>query len=440
MNKSKTLNAWLWKWHIIAGLFCTPFMIVLAVTGSIYLFKGYFNDYVYSDARFIRVEQGVSITSYTDQLLTAQQNAEGHIMSVTVPTSPDQATAFRQHGKGHATNLIYVDPYTNEVTGSYQQKQTFMYKVRKLHGELLLGKKGSLVVELVASWFVVMFLTGIYVWWPFKGFSLKGYFTIRTDKSSRLKWRDLHAVIGFWVSLFMLAIIAGGMPWTELFGDQLKWVQAKTDTGYPQHWRNARGLESISPASLNGIDLQGSTHTNHAATPVFTIDQVINNEAVSKLDGQITVTLPRNQTDVYTIKNRAFWLRDQEVIHLDQHTGKTIKALAWQDVGILMKTRQLFMRFHQGEYGLANLVIVLVVVLLFLFSLIASIVSYFKRKPKGRLGLPKVPEGFKLSLLLVVGIISLGILFPAFGISLVIIFLVEKVWVLKSKLTTSNTN
>jgi len=77
MNKSKTLNAWLWKWHIIAGLFCTPFMIVLAVTGSIYLFKGYFNDYVYSDARFIRVEQGVSITPYADQLLTSAQTAWG---------------------------------------------------------------------------------------------------------------------------------------------------------------------------------------------------------------------------------------------------------------------------------------------------------------------------------------------------------------------------
>ena len=29
----------LWRWHFHAGLFCIPFVIVLALTGSIYLFK-----------------------------------------------------------------------------------------------------------------------------------------------------------------------------------------------------------------------------------------------------------------------------------------------------------------------------------------------------------------------------------------------------------------
>src|SRR6187200_244186 len=29
----------LWRWHFHAGLFCIPFVIVLGLTGSIYLFK-----------------------------------------------------------------------------------------------------------------------------------------------------------------------------------------------------------------------------------------------------------------------------------------------------------------------------------------------------------------------------------------------------------------
>ena len=29
----------LWRWHFHAGMFCIPFVIVLALTGSIYLFK-----------------------------------------------------------------------------------------------------------------------------------------------------------------------------------------------------------------------------------------------------------------------------------------------------------------------------------------------------------------------------------------------------------------
>jgi uncharacterized iron-regulated membrane protein len=29
----------LWRWHFYAGLFCVPFIIILALSGSLYLFK-----------------------------------------------------------------------------------------------------------------------------------------------------------------------------------------------------------------------------------------------------------------------------------------------------------------------------------------------------------------------------------------------------------------
>ncbi|MFZ0267652.1 PepSY domain-containing protein, partial [Caulobacter sp.] len=29
----------IWRWHFYAGLFCAPFIVILAITGSIYLFK-----------------------------------------------------------------------------------------------------------------------------------------------------------------------------------------------------------------------------------------------------------------------------------------------------------------------------------------------------------------------------------------------------------------
>jgi uncharacterized iron-regulated membrane protein len=35
-----------------------------------------------------------------------------------------------------------------------------------LHGELLMGDRGSMIVELAASWAIVMIATGIFLWWP----------------------------------------------------------------------------------------------------------------------------------------------------------------------------------------------------------------------------------------------------------------------------------
>ncbi len=413
MNKSKHLNQWLWKWHIVGGLVCMPVVALLCITGSIYLFKDNFNDYVYQDARFVSVPENTKTVPYADQLNAATAFSDHPIMSVTLPASSKHATGFRQHAQAHSRNIVYVNPYTNAVSGTYQQKQTLMYIVRKLHGELLLGKPGTLMVELVASWFIVLVLTGIYVWWPARGFSIKGFFSVRRNQGKRLFWRDMHSVLAFWMSVFMLIILAGGMPWTDVFGDNLKWVQKQTNTGYPQHWRNAKGLRSNS---------QGTSATSKNVS----LDQIVAIAEIRDLPGAITIKLPKGSDGVYTISNRAFWLANQRVIHVDQYSGEVIKDLNWTQVGILMELRQVFMRLHQGEYGKLNIIAVLLVALTFFVATVASLISYLIRKPKGEWGLPQAPDSFKIGIPVLVIISLLAIVFPMFGASVILTLVVAK--------------
>lgn len=415
MNKSKQLNQWLWKWHIIAGLICAPIMALLCITGSIYLFKGKFNDYIYQNARFVSAPAKQQRTPFSEQLSAAENISDSHIMSVTLPQTRDHATAFREHATRHARNLVYINPYDNSVTGTYQQKQSFMYTVRKLHGELLLGITGTLIVELVASWFIILALTGIYVWWPYKMFSLGGFFTIRSKKNRKLFWRDMHSVLAFWMSAFMLIILAGGMPWTELFGDNLKWVQEQTQTGYPDHWRNSKGL-----SSNQVVTKQQST---------LSLDAVVKIAKERDLKGEVKITIPMDDSGVYTVANRSFWLEDQQVLHLDQYSGEVIKALKWNQVGILMELRQVFMRLHQGEYGTVSLIAVLFVALTFFVATLSSLISYLIRKPSGRWGVPKVPDSFNAGIGVIVGMGFLALLFPAFGLSVLVIVIVS--WLTK---------
>lgn len=411
MTKSKSLNQWLWKWHVVAGLVCLPFIALLCITGSIYLFKSNLNNYVYQDARFISVTENAKPALYADQLNSAKKYSDQHIVSVTLPSAVEQATAFREHSKGHSQKMIYVNPYSKQISGTYEQKHSFMYTVRKLHGELLLGLPGSLLVELVASWFIVLALTGIYIWWPAKRFSVRGFFAVRTKQGRRTFWRDMHSVLAFWMSLFMLIILAGGMPWTEVFGDNLKWVQEQTNTGYPTHWREAKGLSSNADLSSAGT---------------IPLDQVVAISKTRGLDGKVSIKFPVSSKGVYTITNQARWLDDQQVIHVDQYSGDVIKALKWEQVGILVELRQIFMRLHQGEYGKLNLIIVLIVALTFFVATAASLISYLMRKPKGQWGLPKAPASFKVGLTIVTMIALLALLFPAFGASLVLILLVTR--------------
>lgn len=412
-NKNLDLNRWLWKWHVIAGLITMPFMLLLALTGVIYLFKADVNEQIYHSTLYNEApKQNAVKLNYNEQLSAAMAYTDNRIAAMVIPVSDERSTEFEVKGKGHAKKLLYVNPYTAENLGEIDSKQTLMHTVRKLHGELLLDTPGTLVIELVASWFLVLILTGVYVWWPSKSNGAGGFFTIRMNKSKRLFWRDLHAVSGFWVSILLLATLAGAMPWTDVFGSNLKWVQAQTDTGYPKNWRNAKGLVSSLPENIN--------------TPALTIEQVVTIANERNLAGKVKVKLPSAKSGVYTIANRSLWLSDQEVIHIDQYSGDVILAYTWDDVGILMDLRQVFMRFHQGEYGLVNWIVMLLVGLTFFIMNLAGTISYLKRKNKGDWSIPKVPSRFNVDAFLVVFIIFLGLLFPLFGASIVLIWLYEQ--------------
>lgn len=412
MNKNTQLNQWLWKWHIVGGLISLPFMLLLAVTGVTYLFKEDVNQQLYKDTLIVATPAPNSQPlSYARQLQAAQNADQGKVVGMTLSPEKNQATEFKIKGQGRATNGLYVDPYTANVKGTINQKDTLMYLVRKLHGEILLDKVGTLTVELIASWFIVLILTGLYIWWPKQDSGAAGFFTIRTNKGRRTFWRDIHAVTGFWLSAFLLAVVAGGMPWTDVFGSNLKWLQQQTDTGYPQNWQNAKGLKSI---------------TTQTKTAPLDLDQVIKIAQTYQLPGTLSIDLPNSSNGVYSIKNRAFWLEDQQVIHIDQYSGKVITAYDWNDVGILMEIRQVFMRFHQGEYGLLNWLVMLGVGLAFIVMTAAGLISYLLRKTKGSWSIPQVPARFNVDKTLVLLIIILGLLFPLFGASLVLLWLWEK--------------
>jgi len=407
--KNTYVNRWLWKWHIISGLVCVPILLLLSITGILYLFKEDYNNHEYKTARFVDVPSGISEGFYKHyqpfvvQLNAARHFSEKEVSEVKLAESADQAIAFRIQGKGRSRHFVYVNPYTAEVTGEYVQKESLMFTIRKLHGELLLGKVGTLAVELVASWMIVLILTGLYIWWPLKKFQLSSYFSVRFNEGTSVFFRDLHAVLGFWVSIFLLIILAGGMPWTDVFGSNLKWVQSKTGTGFPQDWQRT---------SLKSESFQNQQRS---------LDDIIAMSEINTLQGQIVIQLPRSESSVYTVRNRSFLLRDQQVLHIDQYSGQILKELNWQDVGVLMDMRQVAMRLHQGEYGRINWYVVLAVVLIFTLTTIAGFTRYFIRKPKGRWGLPNVPESFTPGLGLLVPIVGCAFLFPLFGLSLLVL-------------------
>ena len=130
---------------------------------------------------------------------------------------------------------VWVNPYTLQVMHVAVEEDRFMPWIHRLHGRLLMGDKGSYLVELAASWAIVMMVTGLFLWWPRDAKGLAGvlYQRLRIGSSTqfsgkvakRIFWRDLHAVIGFWIAFFVMFLLISGLPWTKSWGGLLKEVR-----------------------------------------------------------------------------------------------------------------------------------------------------------------------------------------------------------------------
>jgi uncharacterized iron-regulated membrane protein len=139
-----------WRWHFYAGLFCIPFIIILLVTGSLYLFKPQI------ESAIDRPSDALSFTgpvkSITEQVSAATMAHPGaKLSSVEVRQNPQDATRVVLTENGEKLRL-YVHPQTLAILKSVPEEQRFMAQVKNIRGELLSGKVGEIIVELAACW------------------------------------------------------------------------------------------------------------------------------------------------------------------------------------------------------------------------------------------------------------------------------------------------
>jgi|TARA_B110000503_G_C7127533_1_gene405354 uncharacterized iron-regulated membrane protein len=204
VNSQLALRQRLWRWHFFAGLIVCPFTCLLAITGSIYLFKPQVDAYIESsvNARAPAIAAGTAVIS-SDQLLSGllANQPEARLKMLVLAKPDDRSIEIELIQVNGAAEIFWLDRYTGTVLDSALSSERFLNVVKRIHGELLLGDLGSYFVELMASWLVVLILTGLYLWLakpdsqqPSK---LRRWFVPRLkDQAPRPKVASLHGVIG----------------------------------------------------------------------------------------------------------------------------------------------------------------------------------------------------------------------------------------------------
>ncbi|MGK6319571.1 PepSY-associated TM helix domain-containing protein [Sphingomonas sp. DT-204] len=439
---SSRLYRAIWRWHFYAGLVVAPFLLVLAVTGTIYLFNDEINDAIYPEQRFVAPHAAdVPVSRMIDAALAVRPGAATRI---DLPAANDRsAVVFVTPASGDPVR-VSVDPGTGRVLGSFVYERTLVGLADTIHGSLAIGTVGDRIVELAACWALVLIATGLYLWWPRGRKGPGGILFPRLGAKGRLFWRDLHAVTGIWTVALIAFLIVTGLPWAGVQGDVLKRALSAAGIGYPASNRNYDPPKSIprktalgeAPWTLEGAPMPASDpHAGHPGHDIMAAmpgshapgltDAVVAAVADHGLEGGYRLFLPSGPTGVFTAYSYPDRPQGQRTLYFDRYSGRLVREIAYADYGWGAKAIELGVQLHMGNYfGRANQIVMLIPCVGIVLIVVSGIVMWWKRRPAGRLGAPpKVPEARlrgALAMLLVA-----GVLLPLFGASLIAVFVLD---------------
>jgi uncharacterized iron-regulated membrane protein len=451
-----------WRWHFYAGLFCIPFVLWLATTGTIFLFHPQIQHWLDRPYDRLLIDRRATASAQVQTALTAVPGST--LDSYQLPYTSTSAAEVLVD-KGTTQYRVYVHPQTLAILHVDNEDHRVDVFMSRLHGELLIGQYGSWIVELAAAWAVVMIVTGLFLWWPCNTNGLGGVLYPRLRSGGRTFWKDIHSVTGIYVSFFALFLLFTGLPWAKAWGGYLKairhfsaghvakqdWTTSSADELAARKARSAAmtdvsGMSTMHtmpgmPAShhMEGMTNMGaSQHAQHldwgrhstslgGRNAFFAIDKMVASIVSLGLPNPVLISPPMQAGGNWTAKSDT---RDRPLrvdLVLDGTTGTVLSRTDFQSKPWLDRVIGTGIAAHEGQlFGLANQLVSLFTVIGLVTLSVSGLIMWRKRKPENVLGAPAAKRRVRFSASLIALMVLFGLYFPFLGGSMILVALIEK--------------
>ncbi|NSY19432.1 PepSY domain-containing protein [Neorhizobium sp. AL 9.2.2] len=411
----------LWRWHFFAGLLAIPFMLNLAITGGLYLFKDEINDTFF--AYRYQVEAAGSPLSPDRIVEIAASAVPGSAArSYKDPASATRSAIVTVSSKAGST-LVFVNPYDGDVLDTVASAEEFNQVVRSIHSLAYFGTFPNILTEIAGGFAMVLVATGIYLWWPRR--QTGGVVTVRGNPSRRVFWRDMHAVTGAFAGLLIFFLAATGMFWSNTWGSNVQaWLTDK-GLGYPAElWDNV----PVSKKVTGDVAPNSGWSVEKAPVPMsgtLTGEPIGLGKAVAiakdlGIAPGFDTAIPRTGKGVYTASIFPDDLSKERTIHIDQYSGTPLVDMGYPLYPAPGKAVVWGVNVHMGqEWGRFNQMLMLATCLAIVFTCVTAVVMWWKRRPSGRLGVPPMPPSRSVYFGLWLITLVFAIAFPMCGIAIV---------------------
>lgn len=429
----------IWRWHFYAGLFVIPLILILSVTGAIYLFKPQVERWEERAWQGLPEQGAVSPDTQLEAALKAFPGARFH--NYRLPQLPGDAAMIHLALDGRRKMRdVFVSPQ-GEVVGSLDPEWRIQQVAHDIHGQLLLGHQGSWLVELAASWAIVMIITGLYLWWPDRR-GLAGVVWPRTRNGGRVFLRDLHAVTGFWVAGLAMVLLLTGLPWADVWGKGFKavrqemgWVKGEQDwtiggrapdpdSEHAEHDHAAMMASGGATRGMSHVMPDGAVMTMEM-TPV-TLSQIVAEAKSQNLAFPVIVTPPgapqrfgAKAGQDWTVRSDAQNRPQRVTIKYDSMTGSVMSREDFADKHIIDRVVGYGVAWHEGAlFGWINQLIGLLTAVMLITLAVSGFLMWRRRKPVDALGALPLPRERKIARLVPV-ILLLAAFLPLLAASLI---------------------
>ena len=219
MLSARAIRTWTWL-HKWSSLVCTVFMLLLCLTGLPLIFHHEIGHLLGTEVEAPPMPADTPYASLDRVLEVARARHPERVVQfasqpedstdlwfVTLTPTPAPTEDFKS---------VAVDARTAAVLAEPKFDEGFMHVMFKLHVDLFAGLPGTLFLGFMGLLLLVAIVSGVVLYAPFMRKLRFG--EVRRDRSTRVKWLDLHNLLGVVTLVWAFVVGATGMinTWADL--------------------------------------------------------------------------------------------------------------------------------------------------------------------------------------------------------------------------------
>lgn len=362
----KKVLAWL---HLWLGLSTGVILIIVALTGSLLAFEDELTPVIGRHDHIVAVTSGARLTP--DSILVLAQavypKEKANRLEISPEANRSVEVRFGGRGEGKRLFVVFIDPYTGAVLSKGEYEKQFFQQVRSLHRYLLMGSTGKIITGISCTICFFLVISGLVIWWPANKNAMKQRFKIKWNGSGkRLTW-DLHAVSGFYLSIFLFMITLTGLVWSY---DSIEDLIYKLADGKVKQETKIKNLDKGKKSNPGVYESM--------------LEQV---NAIYPYEGKVAFAIPAKPEQAMTLQkdNTISIVPTTDAAYFDSNTGKFIKQIPFGKLSLGAKIRKMIFPVHTGSLLGWPTKLMALIVALFTASLPITgfLIWWGKKKKKG---------------------------------------------------------